>query len=313
MLNIGFLVFPNFNILDLSGPLAAFDVPRHEVTPTPYRLTTYSEHGGLVESSCGTCVSTVPLGRGDVDTFIAVGGRGAVPASQSPSLIALVRKTARRARRVASVCSGTFLLAEAGLLDGRRVTTHWEYAQRLQQGYPTVKLECDQIYLRDGHIWTSGGVTAGIDLALALIEEDVGVAAAQRAARVLVVYHRRIGGQSQFSAMLEMEPATDRLRRALAYAREHLDEDLPVERLAESVHIGARQFSRLFLRETGETPAKAVERMRTEAAHMQVTGTTDSIEVIARRVGFATAERMRRAFVRMYGQPPQAVRRTAKA
>jgi transcriptional regulator GlxA family with amidase domain len=214
---------------------------------------------------------------------------------------------------VASVCSGAFLLAEAGLLEGRRVTTHWEYANRLQKAFPSVQMELDQIYVRDGNIWTSGGVTAGIDLALALIEEDVGLDAAQRTARVLVVYHRRVGGQSQFSAMLEMEPATDRLRRALNFAREHLHEPLPVERLADSVHIGARQFSRLFLRETGETPAKAVERLRTEVAHTQVTGSDASIEVIARRVGFESAERMRRAFVRLYGQPPQAVRRVAKS
>jgi transcriptional regulator GlxA family with amidase domain len=313
MLNIGFLVFPNFNILDLSGPLAAFDVPRRELQPTPYRLTAYSEEGGAVMSSCGVSVNTVRLGRGEIDTFVAIGGTGAVAASRSPSMIALVKRTAPRARRVASVCSGAFLLAEAGLLDGRRATTHWEYACPLQKAFPEVKLECDQIYVRDGHIWTSGGVTAGIDLALALIEDDVGLEAAQRAARVLVVYHRRVGGQSQFSAMLEMEPATDRVRRALNYAREHLHEPLDVERMAESVHIGARQFSRLFLRETGETPAKAVERLRTEVAHMQVTGSTASIEVIARQVGFSSAERMRRAFVRLYGQPPQAMRRVAKS
>jgi len=311
MTHIGLLVFPDFNILDLSGPLAAFDVPRHEVQPAPYRLTAFSEAGGVVMSSCGVSVNTLPLGRARIDTLMAIGGRGAIAASRRPSLVSLVRKTARRARRVCSVCSGAFLLAEAGLLDGRRVTTHWEYAQRLQQDFPKVRVECDQIYLRDGSLWTSGGVTAGIDLALALIEEDLGIEAARRAARVLVVYHRRVGGQSQFSEMLEMHPETDRLRRALNFAREHLHEPLPVERLAESVHVGARQFNRLFVRETGETPAKAVERLRTEAAHAQVTGTTESIEIIARRVGFANAERMRRAFIRLYGQPPQAVRRIA--
>jgi transcriptional regulator GlxA family with amidase domain len=312
MLNIGFLVFPNFNILDLSGPLAAFDVPRRELQPSPYRLTAYSEDGGPVVSSCGVSVNTVPLGRGEIDTFVAVGGMGAIAASRLPSTIAMVRRVAPRARRVASVCSGAFLLAEAGLLEGRRITTHWEYARRLQQAFPGVRMELNQIYVRDGNIWTSGGVTAGIDLALALIEDDVGLEAAQRTARVLVVYHRRMGGQSQFSAMLKMEPATDRLRRALNFAREHLHESLPVERLAAEVHIGPRQFSRLFLRETGETPAKAVERLRTEAAHAEVTGTSTSIEAIARRVGFESAERMRRAFVRLYGQPPQAVRRIAK-
>jgi transcriptional regulator GlxA family with amidase domain len=312
MMHVGFLVFPQFNILDLSGPLAAFDVPRHEVNPTPYRLTAYSEEGGEVVSSCGVSVNTVALDRARLDTLIVVGGRGAIAASETASIVELVKKTAKRARRVASVCSGTFLLAEAGLLDGRRATTHWEYANRLQRGFPRVRVELDQIYLQDGNLWTSGGVTAGIDLSLAMIEEDLGPLAAQRAARVLVVYHRRVGGQSQFSEMLQMEPDTDRIRRALNFAREHLHEHLSVERLAEAAHLGPRQFSRLFLRETGETPAKAVERLRTEVAHTQVTGTTASIEVIARQVGFASAERMRRAFLRLYGQPPQAVRRIAR-
>ena len=313
MMHIGFLVFPDFNILDLSGPLAAFDVPRHEVQPTPYRLTAYSIDGGEIVSSSGVSVNTVALERARLDTLIVVGGRGAIAASENPRMVELVQRVARRARRVASVCSGAFLLAKAGLLDGRRATTHWEYANRLQQGFPRVRVELDQIYLQDGNLWTSGGVTAGIDLSLAMIEEDLGPPAAQRVARVLVVYHRRVGGQSQFSEMLQMEPDTDRLRRALNYAREHLQERLSVERLAEAAHLGARQFSRLFLRETGETPAKAVERLRTEVAHTQVTGTTTSIEVIARHVGFASAERMRRAFIRLYGQPPQAVRRIARS
>ena len=314
MMHIGLLVFPDFNILDLSGPLAAFDVPRHEVHPTPYRLTAYSEAGGEVVSSTGISINTLALDRARLDTFVVVGGRGAVAASRSASMVSMVHKVAQRTRRIASVCSGAFLLAEAGLLDGRRATTHWEYASQLQHAYPRVRWEIDQIYVKDGNLWSSGGVTAGIDLSLAMIEEDLGAAAAQRAARVLVVYHRRVGGQSQFSEMLRMEQeTTDRVRRAMNYAREHIHERLSVERLAESAHLGARQFGRLFLRETGETPAKAVERMRTEAAHAQVTDTAASIEVIARNVGFESAERMRRAFIRLYGQPPQAVRRIARS
>jgi len=311
MKTLGFFVFPNFNILDLSGPLAAFDVPRREVQPSPYRLEVCSKDGGAIVSSCGVSVNTVPLGRKKFDTFIVGGGMGAIDASHDPATIRLVRRAARDASRVASVCSGAFLLARAGLLAGKRATTHWEYALRLRQEFPDIEVQTDQIYLRDGNLWTSGGVTAGIDLSLALIEDDLGLAVAQRTARVLVVYHRRVGGQAQFSVMLEMEPATDRLRRALAFAREHLAEPLPVQRLAESVHVGARQLSRLFLRETGESPAKAVERLRTEVAHSRVTDTTDAIEIIARQVGFESAERMRRAFVRLYGNPPQAVRRIA--
>jgi AraC-like DNA-binding protein len=174
-----------------------------------------------------------------------------------------------------------------------------------------VRVESDPIYLRDGRVWTSGGETSGIDLALALIEDDLGLQVAKRTARVLVMYNRRVGGQSQFSAMLKMEPATDRLRRVLGFMREHLHEPLPVERLADSVHVGTRQLTRLFLKEVGETPAKAVERMRAEVAHTQLTCTSASIEVIARRVGLANGERMRRAFVKVYGDSPQAVRRTA--
>jgi len=312
MKTLGFFVFPNFNILDLSGPLAAFDVPRREVQPGPYRLQVFSKTGGAITSSCGVSVNTARLGRKQVDTFIVGGGMGAIEASHDPATIKLVQRAAADASRVASVCSGAFLLGEAGLLSGRRATTHWEYAVRLAQAFPDVRVETDQIYVKDGDLWTSGGVTAGIDLSLALIEEDLGLAMAQRTARVLVVYHRRVGGQAQFSAMLEMEPATDRLRRALEFAREHLHEPLPVQRLAESVHVGTRQLSRLFLRETGETPAKAVERLRTEVAHSRVTDTVESLEVIARNVGFESTERMRRAFMRLYGNPPQAVRRIAR-
>lgn len=313
MLNIGFFVFPGFNILDLAGPLAAFDIPKQAMHPVPYQLAVYSEQGGAVTSSSGLPVNTVPLGRKRLDTLIMSGGEGAVVAAGNPtSLIDLIRRITRRVRRLASVCTGAFLLAEAGLLDGRRATTHWQFAHLLQHKYPAVKVELDQIFVRDGHIWTSGGLTTGIDLALALIEDDLGTEVAHATARDLVVYHRRIGGQSQFSALLEMEPASDRVRLALQFARQHLHEALPVERLAAAAHVGSRHFNRLFLRETGETPARAVERLRTEVAHAQVTGTAASIEVIARQVGFGTAERMRRAFVRLYGQPPQAVRRAAR-
>jgi transcriptional regulator GlxA family with amidase domain len=311
MLTLGFFVFPSFSILDLSGPLATFDVPRREMRPSPYRIVVCSKEGGAIESSCGLSVNTVPVGASRFDTFVIVGGRGAIEASQDRATTQLVRRAAKHARRVASVCTGAFLLAATGMLDGRRATTHWEDAPGLKQAFPRVLVESDQIYLRDGQVWTSGGETSGIDLALAMIEEDLGLKMAQRVAQVLVVYHRRLGGQSQFSAMLKMEPATDRLRRALSFMREHLDEPLPVERIADLVHVGVRQLTRLFLKETGETPAKAVERMRAELAHAQLTGTSASIEVIARRVGFASAERMRRAFMRLYGNSPQAVRRSA--
>jgi transcriptional regulator GlxA family with amidase domain len=312
-MKIGFLVFPDFNILDLAGPLAVFDVPRREIEPSPYSLTVYSEAGGPVASCCGLTVDTVALADARLDTFIVVGGMGAVAASRSPTLIALVKDATRHARRVASVCSGAFMLAEAGLVEGRRVTTHWEYGTQFRRAYPGVSLQLDQIYVRDGNVWTSGGVTAGIDLALALVEDDVGVKMAQRTARVLVVYHRRVGAQAQLSALLEMEPASDRLRKALQFARDHLAEHLSVERLAVAANISPRQLTRLLFRETGETPARAVERLRAEVAHTQVTSTTVPMDSIARAVGFSNAERMRRAFLRIYGAPPQSMRHATAA
>jgi transcriptional regulator GlxA family with amidase domain len=213
---------------------------------------------------------------------------------------------------VTSVCTGAFLLAEARLLDGRRATTHWRYAANLQREFPRVKVESDRIFVKDGSVWTSAGITAGIDLALALIEEDLGIDVSRAVARELVVYHRRSGGQSQFSALLELEPESDRIRRALAFARDHLAEPLSVERLAAAAGIGPRQFSRAFRAETGETPARAIERLRTEAARLRVEAETEPIEQIAAAAGFADPERMRRAFVRRFGQPPQALRRAAR-
>ena len=211
--------------------------------------------------------------------------------------------------RLASVCIGAFLLAEAGLLDGRRATTHWSCVRDLRQRFPAVTVEGDRIFVADGPVWTSAGVTAGIDLALALIETDHGRDLVRSVARELVVYHRRPGGQSQFSAMSELEPASDRMRLALAFAREHLAEPLTVERLADAARLSPRQFGRAFHRETGETPARAVERLRVEAARLRLQDGAEPVEFIARAVGFNDPERMRRAFVKRYGQPPQAVRR----
>ena len=311
MLTLGFFVFPGFSILDLSGPLAVFDVPRRHTKPTPYRITVCSRSGGLVKSASGVAVDTVPVSGKRFDTFIVIGGPGAIEASQDRITIAHVRRTAKHARRVASVCMGAFLLAQAGILDGRRATTHWQYMEQFRKEFPHVRTEGDHIYLRSGNVWTSAGETSGIDVALAMVEDDLGIKVAQEVARVLVVYHRRIGGQKQFSAMLEMEPAADRLRRALSFMREHLQEPMRVDRLAESVHVSTRHLTRLFMKELGETPARALQRMRAEVAHAELTSTSASIEVIARRAGFPSAERMRRVFVKLYGQPPRAVQRNA--
>ena len=243
---IGFLVFPGFNILDLSGPLAAFDTASRDLTPPPYRLRVISERGGAVASSAGLPVLTEPIDDEPLDTLVAVGGRGVADALGSAPLLGFIRGTAT-ARRVTSVCTGAFLLAAAGLLDGRRATTHWLQAAALQRLHPQVRVEADRIFVRDGPVWSSAGITAGIDLALALIEEDLGVDAARAVARTLVVYHRRPGGQSQFSALLDLAPASDRIQAALSFARDHLREPLPVDRLAEAARLSPRQFGRAVL------------------------------------------------------------------
>ena len=199
------------------------------------------------------------------------------------------------------------------MLDGRRATTHWARAAELARAYPRVHVEPDRIFIRDGDVWTSAGITAGIDLALALVADDLGEAVARRAAQQLVVYHRRPGGQSQFSALLETDRPGSRFSPLLAWARERLDESLPVERLADCAAMSPRHFARAFAAETGMTPAKAIERLRLEAARERVESGAEPIEGVAAHTGFGDPERMRRAFIRAFGQPPQALRRAAKA
>jgi len=224
-----------------------------------------------------------------------------------------VRAAAGRARRIVSVCTGAFILAAAGLLDGCRATTHWARAAEFARAFPQIRVEPDRIFVRDGKVWTSAGITAGIDLALALVAEDLGEAAAKRTAQQLVVYHRRPGGQSQFSALIEADRPGSRFSPLLAWARERLDEPLSVERLADRAAMSPRHFARAFAAETGMTPAKAIERLRLEASRERVESGPEPIEIVAERTGFGDPERMRRAFIRAFGQPPQALRRAAKA
>jgi len=216
-------------------------------------------------------------------------------------------------RRVASVCSGAYLLAEAGLLDGKRATTHWGRSEEFARRYPKVRVEPDRIYVREGEVWTSAGITAGIDLALALIEDDLGGDIARRTAQQLVVHQRRPGGQSQFSALLEIGGVNGRFAGLMDWMRERLAEPLGVERLAGQAAMSPRHFARTFTAETGLTPAKAVERLRLEAARVRVEAGHDPIERVAEASGFRDPERMRRAFLRAFGQPPQALRRAARA
>jgi transcriptional regulator GlxA family with amidase domain len=248
-----------------------------------------------------------------IDTFIVVGDFSLPNRTVSPETIDFVRAASAGARRTASVCMGAFLLAASGLLDGRRATTHWRFAAKLQAMHPAIRVNGDRIFLNEAGVWTSAGMTAGIDMVLALIEEDLGREISRAVARMLVVYYRRPGGQLQHSSLLELDPGSDRIRRALSFAREHLRDSLSVERLADVSHLSVRQFGRAFLSATGMTPAKAIERLRAEAARPRVEDGRETLETIAHVVGFADPERMRQSFIRVFGHAPRAMRRLARA
>lgn len=309
---IAFVVAPGFEMLDLAGPLCAFNLAR-KLHGADYELAVVSATGGMVEGSAGLPVDTRgPKAAEKARTVIAIGGPMAHVPQYCVETVACLASVSARLGRIASVCTGAFFLAEAGILDDRRATTHWRWAPLLQSRFPQISVEADRIFVNDRNVWTSAGITAGIDMALALIEVDHGPDLARRIARDMVVYHRRPGGQSQFSAILDMEPASDRIRAALTYAREHLTEDLSVERLAEAACMSVRQFSRVFAMETGETPARAVERLRVEVARSSVEDSNRPFDALARDAGFGDSERMCRSFIRVLGLSPQELRRISR-
>lgn len=309
MKRIGMLVFPGFQILDLAA-IAAFELANIHAGKPVYQVELLSEEGGPVTSSSGVVTDSKRFGTGKFDTLVMSGALFVAPTSEK--MCRFLRAGLRNARRVTSICTGAFGLADAGLLDGRRATTHWSFAGELQKRHPAVKVQPDRIFINDGPVWTSAGMTAGIDLVLALVEEDLGVEAARFAARKLVVYHRRAGGQSQHSALLELAPKSDRIQKALVHARANLRETLSVDELAEVAHLSPRQFSRAFKAETGQSPAHAVENLRVEAARALIDEGSLALGVVARETGFGDPERMRRAFLRTLGHPPQSVRRVAR-
>lgn len=310
MYRIGFVVFDGFQSMSFAA-LSVFEYANFMMNKTIYEMRFISENGGLVRSSTGMVIESEPFGQKVFDTVI-VGGGTSILENAPVGLLAFINKAQRKSRRVASICTGAFILAEAGLLDGRRATTHWLHARDLQARYPKVKMEEDRIFSIDGNVWSSAGMTAGIDLALAMAEEDLGPEITRSIAKKLVIYHRRAGGQSQHSALLELEPKSDRIQTALDYAKKNLHTDLSVEQLAEAAHLSPRQFSRAFRAETGQSPAKAIENLRLEAARLMMEQTRHSIDVVARETGFADRRRMRQAFLRGFGQPPQAIRRNAR-
>ncbi|KEX92764.1 AraC family transcriptional regulator [Pseudomonas umsongensis] len=306
MHRIGLIVYPGFQVLGLAM-CATFELANSAADEPVYSIVLVSEHGGMVQTSAGFAVETKPFDPCSFDTLLVMGDNLIRPPSKG--LVDFLRHASQGTRRLGSICTGAIALAEAGLLDGRRATTHWCHAASLQRAFPKVKVEEDRIFINDGNIWTAAGMSACVDLALALVEIDLGAEVARRVARQLVVYHRRAGGQSQFSVMLELQPRTDRIQAALTYAKQNLKSDLSVEELANAANLSPRQFSRVFNAETGQSPAKAIESLRVEAARLMMETGRHSIDVVATETGFGDRERMRRAFLRAFGQPPQVIQR----
>jgi transcriptional regulator GlxA family with amidase domain len=306
--HIAFLIYPDFQLLDAAGPIAAFEIAaRYE--PGSYSLRVVAAEPGLVRSSSGVSMQAAPLGRPQsIDTLVVAGGDGSRSAVGCAKTRRFILRCAGHARRTTSVCSGSYLLAAAGLLDGKRATTHWSRAADFARKFPQVRLDPDCIFVKEGSIWTSAGISAGIDLSLAMIEADLGESIARRTAQQLVVYYRRPGGQSQFSALLDMERANGRFATLLDYVRSHLEKRHSVADLAEHVCMSPRHFSRAFQAETGMSPAKAIEQLRAETARGSLTGSGRSVQDVARLCGFNNAERMRRTFVRLFGAPPSAIK-----
>ncbi|MBW8815731.1 MAG: GlxA family transcriptional regulator [Caulobacterales bacterium] len=307
---LAMVIFPGFQLLDAAGPIAAFEIAER-YCPGAYALSVLAPGGGQVRSSSGVAFAAEALADGPFDTVVISGGDGTRALPQLAEIVAWLRRTP--IRRPASVCSGAYLLAEAGLLDGRRATTHWGRTDDFARRYPKVRLDADRIFIRDGEVWTSAGISAGIDLALAMVEADLGAEIARRVAQQLVVHQRRPGGQSQFSALIDLGGRSGRFSELMDWMRGHLGEPLTVERLAEQAAMSPRNFARAFAAETGTTPAKAVERLRLEAARTAVETSHAPIDRVAEHAGFGDPERMRRAFLRAFGQPPQALRRAARA
>ena len=314
---VSLVTYHGVEIIDLTGPMEVFAfannaLQRSGICSEPaYPMQVLAAKPGPVTSSCGLQIIADKAYRDvqdGIDTLLIAGTPEVSCLLCDPALQDWVRTMAPRVRRLASVCTGAFLLAESGLLDGRRATSHWDYCDWLARDYPSVNVEPDRIFVRDGSISTSGGVTSGIDMVLSMVEEDWGSEVALLVARYLVVFLKRPGGQSQFSAYLTSEATRPELKDLQAWIILHLTSDLRVEALAERMCMSTRNFARFFLTETGMTPAKFVEMARIDAARQYLGSTNLSIEVVADKSGFGDPERMRRAFIRQLGVNPQSYR-----
>ncbi len=324
---IVFVVYPDLQILDLTGPVEVFAMANRlwslldpaedrlegPVRDRPYQVDVVSTDGRSVRSSCGLEVAphrSLATSAGPIDTLVVVGGIGTAEAVRDEPLVAWIASAARRSRRVTSVCSGAFLLARAGLLDGRRATTHWASSALLAQSFPTVTVDPDSIFVRDGNVWTSAGVTTGMDLALSLVEDDLGPEVARLVARWLVLFVQRPGGQAQFSAQLAAQrPERSSLQDLEGWIADHLAEDLSVTRMAEQVGMSTRTFARVFRQELGVSPAAYVESVRVEAARRLLETTSRGLPEVARLCGFGTVETMHRVFRRTLRVTPGEYRR----
>ena len=305
------LAYPAVQLLDIAGPLQVFAsanelAARHGEAPL-YAPRVVSAGAPVVTASAGLglVAARLPPARAALDTLLIAGGPGVHAAAADPALLSWVRARARRARRTASVCTGAFLLAAAGLLEGRRAATHWMHCAELARRYPAIRVEADPIFVRDGAIWTSAGVTAAIDLALALVEEDAGRTLALAVARHLVMFLKRPGGQAQFSTVLSLQGAEDRFGALHSWMAGRLTGDLSLPALAQKAGMSERSFCRHYAEATGITPARAVERLRVEAARHLLCDTRLPVKRIAARCGFGSEETLRRSFVRLLAATPQ--------
>lgn len=312
--SVVFVVYPNVKLLDLVGPLQVFNDALNSNGKPAYSPVVASIDGAPVQTDTCIPLECEPLRkwqRRSIDTLILVGGVGVFDAIKNRKLIDQVTRLSTRANRTASVCNGAFILATCGLLNKHRATTHWESTDKLASLFPDIKIEPDSIYVNDGPIWSSAGVTAGIDMALAMVGEDLGKSASLDLARSLVTYLIRPGGQSQFSQPLQLQAShsTERFDDLHSWVLSNLDKDLSVAVLAEKVNMSPRHFSREYSLQTGRPPGKAIAMIRVEAARRLLEDTNLSISAVARRCGFGDDERMRRAFVRVLKVPPSHFRK----
>jgi len=313
MHRVGYFLPEGFQVMAM-GTQSVFEVANIVAREQVYHVTDYSMAGGRIRSSLGTGIYTEAANDATAaDTWMICGVVSPLESTASPTEIDFINEAARSARRVAGLCTGAFALGDAGLLDGRRATTHWAFANALRARCPDARVEEDRIFTIDGSIWTSAGLTAAMDLALAMVENDLGHEIARSVAHGLVMHYRRAGGQSQHSEWLRLGPRSDRMHAALDYARRNLAQPLTVDDLARAVHLSPRQFSRVFQAETGHSPRKAVEQLRLEEARNLIERGRHSLEIVARETGFRDRDHLREAFVRGYGITPQMLRRERRA